>query len=325
MFGAGAMGTALAIHLARKGEDVTIWGSEFDARVLPMLAGEHVHPALPERVPHQVRVLGPGELVDASRGAELAVLAANSNGARSLGRMVATALPPDITLVSIAKGLEPESLKRMSEVHTEELPGRPVVVVGGPALAPEVAEGLPCAAVFAGTNGEAVERAAAAFRTERYSVETSDDLPGVEYCAVAKNVAAIGAGILDGMGRPIEQEYKNARAALITRAVWEIAELAEALGGRRETALGLAGLGDVLVTSVGGRNRMYGEVVGGGSDPLRALEDMTARGLTVEGAESARDVHVLAKQAGLDLPVHEAVYRIVHEGAPPETIVEVLG
>jgi glycerol-3-phosphate dehydrogenase (NAD(P)+) len=324
VFGAGAMGTALAIHLARKGEPVTLWGSRFDERVLGGLKSDRIHPALTERLPESVRVLGPDDLKDAASRTEIAIMAANSNGARSLAFIVAPALPHVRSVVSIAKGLEPGTVSRISEVYRDELGDRPTVVIGGPALAPEVADGLPAAAVFASTNAEALEEAASTFRTETYLVETTTDVPGVELCGTAKNVAAIGSGILEGLGRAREVEYKNARAALFARAVHEMADFVEGSGGRRETAFGLAGMADLLVTSIGGRNRAFGEAVGMGADPVRTLENMTDRGLTVEGVESARDVRVLAEKAGLVLPVHDAVYRVVHEGAPPTSILEAL-
>lgn len=325
MFGAGAMGTALAIHLARKGETVTLWGSRFDERVLPGLQNERMHPALTERLPESIRVLGPDHLKEAAADAEVAIMAANSNGARSLSIIVAPVLPGVRALVSIAKGLEPATVSRISEVYRDELGDRPTVVIGGPALAPEVADGLPAAAVFASTHPEALEETAGSFRTNTYLVETTDDVPGVELCGTAKNVAAIGSGILEGLGRARELEYKNARAALFARAVHEMADFVEGSGGRRETAFGLAGMADLLVTSIGGRNRAFGEAVGMGGDPGRTLENMTERGLTVEGVESARDVRILAEKAGLVLPVHDAVYRVVHEGAPPTSILEALG
>jgi glycerol-3-phosphate dehydrogenase (NAD(P)+) len=321
VFGAGAMGTALAMHLARLGEEVALWGSEFDARVLPELRDEGTHPALPGRIPESVRVHGPDELEDAARGVEICVLGANSGGARSLAGLVKPAVPQAAAVVSIAKGLEPNTMKRMSEVYTEEL-GHPVVAVGGPALAPEVAEAQPCVAVFACPDEDALETAVDSFRSPRYGVHTTDDCPGLELCGTAKNVGAIAAGIVEGLAAAREQANKNARAVLFTQAVHEMADLIEAAGGRRETALGLAGMGDLLVTSLGGRNRQFGEVVGSGSEPQRAEEEMEARGMTVEGVESARDVHVLAERHGLDLPVHEAVYRVVHEGEPPESILE---
>lgn len=324
VFGAGAMGTALAMHLARKGEQVTLWGSEFDARVLPDLVERRSHPALPDRLPDGLQVLGPDHPDRAAKGATMAIMAAHSAGARSLAEMVAPALTDVRTVTSIAKGLEPGSRKRISEVYAEVLDARPVVAVGGPALAAEVAEGLPCAAVLGCPEEAALEEVAGALRGDTYVVHPTDDCLGLEYCATAKNVGAIAAGLLEGLGRQREQAYKNARAALFTSAVHEMAELVEALGGRRETAMGLAGMGDLLVTSIGGRNRLYGEMVGVGADPHHAEKDMEARGMTVEGVESAQDVHDLARGAGLDLPVHEAVFRVVHEAAPPSSILEAI-
>lgn len=318
------MGTALAMHLARKGERVTLWGSQVDARVLPALTDLRHHPALPEKLPSEVRVLGPEGLGEAAAAADVAVLAANSVGARSLARMIAGALDRPSAAVSVAKGLEPESRLRISEVYAEELRGPPVVAVGGPALAAEVSEGLPTVAVFAGADPGALELSSDLFASDTYLVVRSDDVLGVELCATAKNVGAIAEGILEGMGIQREQGYKNARAALFVRALEEMANLVETYGGRRETALGLAGAGDLLVTSLGGRNRQYGEIIGAGGDPRHALEDMTARGLTVEGAHSAADVQALADEKGLELPVHRAVYRVLHEGFPPTTILEAL-
>ena len=324
VFGAGAAGTALAMHLARKDEDVVLWGSEHDARVLPGLRDERRHPALPEHLPHDVRVLGPEGLEEAGKHAEVALMAANSAGARSLARIVTPALHTPRMAVSIAKGLEPETLKRISEVYAEELGDVPIVAMSGPSLAAEIAEGLTTAVAFASADEGVCKEAAELFRHRRFLVDTTDDVTGVEICGMGKNVAAIGAGILEGLSQHLQQENKNPRAALFTRALHELADLCAAMGGRRETAFGLAGVGDLLVTSLGGRNRMYGEAIGMGAEPDHTLTEMTARGLTVEGAESARDVHLLTRRLGLDLPVHETVFRVVHEGAAPEEILEAL-
>jgi glycerol-3-phosphate dehydrogenase (NAD(P)+) len=322
VFGAGAAGTAHAIHLARKGEDVTLWGSEFDARVLPEILERRSHPALPERIPSELRVLGPDELTEAAKDIGFGVLAANSSGARSLGSLVSNAIPADAVLISVTKGLERETRRRMSEVYGDEMPDRPVVAVGGPALAPEVSEGFLTAVVFASSDQEACAGAAGVFRSDRYVIETTDDVIGVEICATAKNVAAIGAGILEGIAQSRQREMKNARAALFAQAVHEIADLVEVLGGRRESALGRAGMGDLLVTSIGGRNRLYGEAIGLGGEPAHVLEDMKSRGMTVEGAESVDDVHALTREHGLDLPLHEAVHLVVKEGRPAQTVLE---
>lgn len=323
IFGAGAMGTALAISLARKGEQVTLWGSEYDSRVLPDLIEKRSHPALPAKLPQEVRVAGPEELEQAAKGAMIGVMGAHSAGARSLAKMVGAAIGDARIVVSLAKGLEPESRKRMTEVYSEEL-GKPVVAVGGPALAAEVAEGLPCTAVLGCDDAGSLKETTNAFGSDTYLVHDTSDCAGLEYCTTAKNVGAIAAGIVEGIGNRREQAYKNARAALFTQSVHEMADLVEGLGGRRDTALGLAGMGDLLVTSLGGRNRMYGEMVGSGADPKHAEEDMKERGMTVEGTESALDVHELAKDRGIDIPVHDAVYRVVHEGAPPTDVLEAL-
>ena len=317
------MGTALAISLARKGEQVTLWGSKYDARVLPELTEKRQHPALPARLPDEVRVCGPDELEQAAKGATIGVMGAHSGGARSLAGMVGNALSDVRLVVSLAKGLEPETRRRMTHVYGEEL-GKPVVAVGGPALAAEVAEGLPCTAVLGCEDPGALAEAKGAFESDTYLVHDTEDCAGLEYCSTAKNVGAIGAGLVEGMGMRREQAYKNARSALFTQSVHEIADFVEGLGGKRETAFGLAGMGDLLVTSLGGRNRMYGEMVGSGADPKHAEEDMKERGMTVEGTDSALDVHILAKEKGLDLPVHEAVYRVVHEGGSPTEVLEAL-
>jgi glycerol-3-phosphate dehydrogenase (NAD(P)+) len=131
-------------------------------------------------------------------------------------------------------------------------------------------------------------------------------------------------GLLDGLGATLSEEFKNAKAALFTKALHELRELVEAMGGRAETCLGLAGLGDMLVTSLGGRNRLYGELVGAGGHPDEVLQDLGRRGMTVEGVSSSRDVRRLADEHGLDLPYHAAVERVIFEAADPECILEVL-
>jgi glycerol-3-phosphate dehydrogenase (NAD(P)+) len=141
---------------------------------------------------------------------------------------------------------------------------------------------------------------------------------------VVKNVGAIGMGMLDGFGKVANLEYRNAKAALFTIAVDELVQLVVAMGGRRETAFGLAGMGDALVTSLGGRNRLYGELIGEGNDPDRTLSDLVARGLTVEGVDAAGEVRRLIDEQHLDLPFHVQVHRIIFQGAPPRSILDCL-
>ena len=325
VFGAGAMGTAVAMHLARNGNQTLLWASEFDRAILSALAEQRRHPALPEHLPDSLRVLEPERLAEASDHIDIAVMGAHSGGARTLARIVTERSDSLPVVVGVAKGLEPQTGKRMSEIYTEEVGHDRVISVAGPCLAGEVAQGLPCAVVFASSNSATAEAAARSFRSPTYRVSITDDLVGVEYCMVAKNVAAIGLGILDGLGKGVGFEYRNAKAALFSQACAELVNLVVALGGRAETARGLAGLGDALVTSLGGRNRLFGELLGEGVAPNDALSDLMNRGMTVEGVESARDVSQLAGGRGLSLPFFEQIHLIVFDGSPAASVLDCLG
>jgi len=228
------MGTAVAMHAARRGHDVTLWGSTHDERALERLRADGKHPSLPEHLPAEVRLFGPGELADASAGAEIAVLGANSHGARSLARELSRYLDGVGVAVSVAKGLEPGTGLRMSQVYGEELTETPIVSIGGPCLASELAQGLPTAGVWAAASLETARRAGSPFDAEAYQLTYTDDVIGVELCAMMKNVAAIGLGMLDGLGKPTGEDFKNAKAALFTKAAHEIVELVSASGGRAD-------------------------------------------------------------------------------------------
>lgn len=317
------MGTAFAMHASRSGLDTALWANPFDRGVEEVLRAEGRHPLLREHLPAAVTLFGPGELDGAAEGCEIAVMAANSHGARSLAGMVRDAAASALSIVSVAKGLEPRTGLRMSQVYGEVFETE-IIAIGGPCLASELAEGLPTAAVWAAASLDRARTAGGPFEDAAYQITYTDDVCGVELCSMVKNVAAIGLGFLDGLGGPRGEDFKNAKAALFTKAAHELSALVTSLGGRGETALGLAGLGDALVTSLGGRNRLYGELVGAGTPPATALEDMEGRGMTVEGVDSTRDVHRLAREAGLDVPYHLAIHRVLFEGEDPREILEVL-
>ena len=312
------------MHAARRGHDVALWGSSYDSWAFQHLVADRQHPLLPEHLPGSVRLCGPEELEAAAEGAQFLVLGANSHGARSLARLIRAHVEGALVAISIAKGLEPDTGKRMTEVYGEELAGVPIVTVGGPCLATELAEGLPTASVWAGSSLALAMQAGQPFDGPTYQLTYTDDVIGVELCAMMKNVAAIGLGMLDGIGKPTGEDFKNAKAALFTKAAHEIVDLVAACGGRAETAFGLAGIGDQLVTSLGGRNRLYGELVGAGEPPAETLRDLEARGLTVEGVDSTRDVARLAEDHNLHLPYHAAIHRVLSDGADPRDILEVL-
>src|SRR5436190_970927 len=324
VFGAGAMGTALAMHAARAGLDTALWANPYDEAALASIRESGKHPGLPEHLPSQLTVFGPDELTRSAAGCEVAVMGASSGGARSLAGMTREAVRGTPFVVSLGKGLEPETAKRMSELYGEEFPDATVVAVGGPGLAGELASGLPTAAVWGAANEEDARAAGGRFEHAAYQMAYTDDVVGLEYCTVLKNVAAIGMGLIDGLTKTDSVAYQNAKAALFTQAVRELSHVVDAVGGRRETAMGLAGLCDVLVTSLGGRNRLYGELVGACGHPKEVLEDLSRRGVTVEGVESTRDLNLIAERTGVDLPYHLAIHRVLFDGADPRCILEVL-
>jgi glycerol-3-phosphate dehydrogenase (NAD(P)+) len=324
VFGAGTMGTAFAMHAARVGLPTALWANEHDLAAYGSLRSERRHPQLRSHLPDAIDLRGPNELDEAARDVEVAVLAANHSGARSLARIVRDHVRQARFAISVAKGMEPETGRRMSEVYGAELEGPEVVVVGGPCLARELADGLPTAAVWAAPSLDLAEGAGKPFDDRRYQLTFTDDVVGVELCSMMKNVAAIGLGILDGLGKATDTAYRNAKAALFSLAAGEIVQLVTAGGGRPETAMGLAGIGDQLVTSLGGRNRLYGELVGAGDPPDDTLIELEAGGLTVEGVDSTRDVDRLAAELGLELPYHATIHRVLFEQARPEEILEVL-
>jgi glycerol-3-phosphate dehydrogenase (NAD(P)+) len=324
VFGAGAMGTAIAMHLARNNNETALWASPFDAQVLTALAEDRRHPALPDHLPDSLAVLGTDQLDQATRGIDIAVMGAHSGGARTLARVVMDGCGALPVVVGVAKGLEAGTGKRMSVVYAEEVGHTRVISMGGPCLAGEIARGLPTSAVLAAEDPDVAEQAAQALRSKSFHVAVTDDIAGVEYCTVAKNVAAIGMGILDGLGKVDGSSYSNAKAALFTQAIAELGQLVTALGGREETVRGLAGLGDTLVTSLGGRNRLFGELIGEGADPETAVAELATRGLTVEGWDSALDVRRLAQGTGLDLPYLSQITEILFGPAPATSVLDCL-
>lgn len=297
VLGAGAWGTALAIHLARVEKRARLWGRRRE--FVDRLRQERVNRSyLPEAVlPPSVALTA--SLEEATAGADAVVLAVPSHGARALLRQAAPLLGSRTTIVNATKGFEVDSLNRMSQVIEQELgEARPVVVLSGPSFAAEVARAAPTAVSVAGRCRDAVRvvqhelRAGASFR-----LYASDDVVGVEVGGAMKNVIAIAAGVVDGLGLG-----PNALAAVITRGLAEISRLAGALGGRRETLAGLSGLGDLVLTCTGGlsRNWLVGRELGRG----RALDEILAGMRSVaEGVKTTSAALELGRRHGVDLPI----------------------
>jgi glycerol-3-phosphate dehydrogenase (NAD(P)+) len=229
--------------------------------------------------------------------ADLVVVAVPS---RAFGDVV-RALPGTSPLLSLTKGLDPGTGRRLSTLVER----RPVAVLSGPNFAEEVAEGLPAAAVIASEDGELAIRLQHELNSTTFRVYVNSDPTGVELCAAAKNVIALAAGGVDGLGLG-----DNAKAALITRGLAEMARLGEACGARPETFAGLAGMGDLMVTcwSRHGRNRRAGELIARGATPAEAAAEI---GQVVEGLTTAPVLHELAQKLGIELPITEGVCRVL--------------
>jgi glycerol-3-phosphate dehydrogenase (NAD(P)+) len=304
VLGAGSWGTALAIHLARVGHEVRLWARE--PHVVDDIQQRRANvDYLPDvQVPEGVSATG--SLESALAGAQTVVCAAPSHGSRAVMRAAAPHLERGAIVVSAAKGLEVETMLRVSEVITQEIgTAHPVAVLSGPSFAREVAEQLPTAVVVASEDGAAIERVQAEFRGPTFRLYGSSDVIGVELCGAMKNVIAIAAGVVEGSGLG-----HNALAALITRGLAEIARLTTAAGGRRETAPGLSGLGDLVLTCTGSlsRNRHVGiELARGRKLPeIVASMKMVAEGVRTTGAALA-----LARAHDVELPIATQVAAVL--------------
>jgi glycerol-3-phosphate dehydrogenase (NAD(P)+) len=327
ILGAGAMGAALATPAVAAGNRVRLWGTWLDGGILAELGAGRPHPRTGVAVDPRVELLDAGWLAKALDGADLVAVAISSDGVLEVVGRAAAGLRPGIPLLLCTKGFGRRSdgaVGLMPPLLAAALPGPPaancpVVAVGGPCKANEVAAGRPTAAVFASEHGEAMARAARALATAAYRVRCTDDLAGVEAAAAAKNGYAIAVGVCHGLAEAGGQPWHDLAAATFTQAVAEMRRLAAALGGREETVLGLAGVGDLEVTSLSGRNRAFGARVGRGEPPAEALAAMAAAGQTVEGVPAARLALELAGTLGGDrlasLPLLAAVNRIL-DGHP---------
>jgi glycerol-3-phosphate dehydrogenase (NAD(P)+) len=309
--GAGAWGTALACHAARLGHRARLWA--FEPEVADAVERTRENPVfLPGvRLPDAVRACR--GLEEALAGADLAVLAAPSQHLRELSQRAAAHIGPEAVVVVAAKGIEESSLELLSTVLARTLPaaspGR-VVFLSGPSFAGEVARGLPANLVAASRDAAAVRKVQQALHSPTFRVYASDDTVGVQVGGALKNVIAIAAGACDGLGLGT-----NARAAIITRGLAEMTRLGVALGAQPLTFLGLSGVGDLVLTCTGelSRNRALGLAVARGADPKQYIAE---RRSVAEGFHTAAAARALALQKGVDMPITEQVYQVLHHALP---------
>ena len=316
VIGGGGWGTALAAHLAGKGHEVRLWVYEEDLaeRVRASRENDRFLPGVV--VPTTVAITS--RLADAAAGAETCVLVTPSHALRTVTSRLVAEAPGAVaafrTVVIATKGLEPESLRRMSEVAGEAMLGSAAaaatasVVLAGPSHAEEVARGIPTAVVAASRDRARAAETQQTFSTDSFRVYTNDDVVGVEIAVALKNVVAVAAGLSDGLGFG-----DSTKGALLTRGLVEIARLGAALGARPETFWGLAGLGDLVATATSrhSRNRRLGEAIGRGATLAEAL---AASPMVAEGVNTAKAAVSLAKLHNVELPIAEQVRAILFEG-----------
>lgn len=311
VIGSGGWGTALALVLLENGSQVTMWS--YTAEEHDVLTKTRENPMLPG-------VLLPPELnlttdMSCVKGCKVVVLSTPSFAVRTTAHNMASLLDPGTIVVVVSKGIEKDSSLTLTQVVEEEVgSGCPVVALCGPSHAEEVGRKVPTAVVSASADRKAAELVQELFMNERFRVYASDDLMGVELGAALKNIIALCAGVLDGMGYG-----DNTRAMLMTRGLAEIARLAVAMGGRQETVAGLTGVGDLIVTccSMHSRNRRCGIMIGQGVPVEQALREA---GGVVEGYYAAANAKMLADKLNVDMPISQAAYQVLYKGKDPRSV-----
>ena len=316
VFGSGAWGTAVALLLCDNGHDVTLWSAHEEKAALlnetrenPLLKGVVI--------PEGITITSDG--ADAGKEAELAVLAAPSFACRETAGIMRDVLPESCEIVCISKGIEQGTSLRMSQMLEEVFgPGRKIASLSGPSHAEEVSAKIPTGCVAASKYRDTAMKVQDAFMNDYFRVYTSSDLVGVELGAALKNVIALCAGVCGGLGYG-----DNTIAMLVTRGLAEMAKLCVALGGRKETLAGLAGLGDLIVTCTSrhSRNRRAGVYIGGGMPARAAMEKV---GAVVEGYFAAKAAVQLAEKAGVDMPICREAYHVLYEQKEPRTAIREL-
>jgi glycerol-3-phosphate dehydrogenase (NAD(P)+) len=324
IIGAGAWGTALSMVAARRGgHRVRLWA--FEREVYQTIRERRVNELFLAglTLPESVEVTN--DLGDAVRRAEMVVSVMPSHHSRRVFQAMAAHLRAEMVFVSATKGIEEGSLLRMTEVVTETIKGAcgfqpKIAALSGPSFAREVARGDPTAIAVASEDAELAQSVQVALSDPRFRIYTNDDVTGVELGGSLKNVIAIAAGVCDGLGLG-----HNSVAALITRGLAEMTRLTVACGGRRETLAGLAGLGDLVLTCTGGlsRNRSVGEHLGRGEKLTAIIAGM--HGMVAEGVLTTNAAVGLAKRYGVEMPITEQMWGVLHEGkAPAEAMHELM-
>lgn len=334
ILGSGVMGSALSFPLADNAHDVRLVGTHLDREIIDSIRGTGVHPGLKRKLPESVRPYYLEDIQEAFQGAELVLSGVNSFGVSWAGQQIAPLLKPETLVIAIAKGMSATpagDLRILPDVLAEQVPRElrtriPWAAIAGPSIAGEVAARRDTCVVFTGKDQATLDRLASLFRTQYYHVWTSTDFVGVEVCAALKNCYALGTGfaqgVLDALGETesLDRNY-NYAAAMFAQAAVEMKQMVQLLGGWPETPYWLPGVGDMYVTSMGGRNVRVGRLVGSGLSFSEARAQMP--GITLEGAAAIQVIGgALPKltERGIiaadDFPLMRHLYEVIGQDRP---------
>lgn len=316
VLGAGSWGTALSIVLSDNGHEVNLW-THHRKQAEVMNTTHKNEKYLEIMIPEQIKAFY--NMEEAIAGAEVIVIVTPTKAIREVCRQLNDVLRHSVTLIHASKGIEPDSLKRVSEMISEEMSNyayEDIVVLSGPSHAEEVAKRQPTTVTVTSINEEKAKLAQDLFINKSFRVYTSSDLIGIELGGALKNIIALGAGISDGLGYG-----DNAKAALLTRGLAEIARLGTSLGANPLTFLGLPGVGDLVVTctSVHSRNWRAGHLLGSGKTLNEVLDQM---GMVVEGVRTTKAAYQFAQKQNIDMPITTGIYQLLFEGKAPKEVVE---
>ncbi len=313
ILGGGTWGIAIAVLLHNNGHEITVWSAL--EKEVEMLKESREHKMLPG-VKLADDMIFTTDDAEAVTDKDLVVMAVASSYTRSTANRFSKLIAPNQKIVNVAKGIEESTLMTLSEIIEQEIPQADVAVLSGPSHAEEVGRGLPTTIVVGAKSKATAEYIQNLFMSEVFRVYTSPDVLGIELGGSLKNVVALAAGIADGLGYG-----DNAKAALITRGITEIARLGMVMGGKFETFCGLSGIGDLIVTcaSMHSRNRRAGILIGQGKTMEEAMEEVQ---MVVEGVHSAKAAMALAKKYNVQLPIIEQVNAVLFEGKNADQAVQ---
>lgn len=315
VLGAGSWGTALSIVLADNGHAVSLWSHRAE-QAEAINTTKRNERYLDVELPGGIQAFS--DLKSAVEGTEAVLIVVPAKAIREVTRALRRVLPNGATVIHATKGIEPITLKRVSEMIAEEFPDYPsddIVVLSGPSHAEEVALRHPTTVTVAAMNPEKSKHAQNLFNSDTFRVYTSQDVLGIELGGALKNIIALGAGISDGLGYG-----DNAKAALITRGLAEITRLGTSLGANPISFLGLSGVGDLIVTctSVHSRNWRAGNLLGKGQQLDDVLSEM---GMVVEGVRTVKAAYQIAEEQGVEMPITSGIYQILFENKKPKDAV----